>query len=463
MREGSEVNGNEGQEKNGSTSINQSSGLHLVQNKNLKRLLEENLMLKKEYYKAMELVDILKKHPKIKTLDDLNAYFQKIDTVEGLSNISAEYYSLEQEIKLLEDQLISERQQNNDNKDTVHDQTLDKTKQMTNMLSVDHCVDCLNTSNSKIEIKSQLKHIRWIYAKVLMSSYFNHLYENRFNLKHLMNDRASIEKILADKFDTLDNLQSRNMFSMYFYVRIQKLYHELYLKLYLSNAFKIYVKSGLYRHEFDKFVRGFIKFADSKLIIVLFKNPERYNFFKQFHRMLKENLPEEDKQLFRDYLDSCREKLQDEKDNYSCFCRREKHLTAIVIFGIIASAVVLTISLLEIYAATWFFWFGIVGVVLTVAVGIRLFFCLKENWNDLRKLTSDLQKEGKTIQDKIAEIDRAIEVYDLDKIRDFKDPELEKIPTIEIYKNEIINNGEIGTTEQNNNPKSELVNTEENI
>ena len=54
-------------------------------------------------------------------------------------------------------------------------------------------------------------------------------------------------------------------------------------------------------------------------------------------------------------------------------------------------------------------------------------------------------------------------VYDLKKIRNLQGPEPKKISTIEIYKNEIINNGEIGTTEQNNNPQSELVNTEKNI
>ena len=108
------------------------------------------------------------------------------------------------------------------------------------------------------------------------------------------------------------------------------------------------------------------------------------------------------------------------------------------------------------------FWFGIVGVVLTVAVGIRLFFCLKENWNDLEELASDLQKEGKTIRNKIDEIDRAIDVYDLDKIKHFKEPELKKISTFEANKNKIIlNNNEINTTEQDNNSiQLESINTE---
>ncbi len=420
--------------------------MHLVENENLKKLLEENQELKKEYDKAMELVDILKKNPKIKTLDDLNAYFQKIDTVEGLSNISAEYYSLEQEIKLLDDRLVSKQQQDNNNQNTVYDQKALIEQQVKNMLSVNHHIDCLNKSNSKIEIRSQLKHIRWIYTKILMSSYFNHLYESRFESEHLINDRESIEKLLSDKFDTLDNVQCQNAFSQNIYVFVQKLYNQLYLKLYLSNVFKIHVKSGLYRHEFDKFVRGFIKFADSKLIIVLFKNPERYNFFKQFHHMLEENLSQKDKQLFYAYLNSCKNKLQIERSEYNYFYEREWILTAIVIFGIIASAAVLTIYLLEIYAATWFFWFGMVGVVLTILVGIRWFFCLKENYNEFKS------------------IDRAIDVYDLNKIRDFKEPEPEKISTFEANKNKIIlNNNEINTNEQNDIPGSEKDNSEENI
>ena len=144
------------------------------------------------------------------------------------------------------------------------------------------------------------------------------------------------------------------------------------------------------------------------------------------------------------------------------FTRREKHLIGIFIFGIIASAAVLTINLLEIYAATWFFWFGIVGVVLTVAAGIRLFLCIKENWNDLKKLKSDLQKEDKTIQQKINEIDRAIEVYDLNKIKNFTDSKMEKISTLNFEEKEtILNNAGTNTNRKENDPKSEPIHTEQ--
>ena len=205
-----------------------------------------------------------------------------------------------------------------------------------------------------------------------------------------------------------------------------------------------------------------------KILLALLSNPDRYNFFLQFHHMLEENLSQEDKQLFYDYLTSCREKLQDEKDNYRIFNRQIRNLTVIVILGIIASATVLTINLLEIYAALWFFWFGIVGVILTVAVGINLFLCLKENWNDLKKLESDLLKNesGKTVAQKIDEIDRAIDVYDLDKIRNPKDPETKKILMLENDKNEnkIINGQTKGTNtdDLNNNLKLNLINTEPN-
>ena len=177
--------------------------------------------------------------------------------------------------------------------------------------------------------------------------------------------------------------------------------------------------------------------------------------------MLEKNLPDEDKQLFYDYLKSCREKLQNQKDNYRIFNKQVRNLTYILIVGIIASAVVLILSLFNIVNLMWLFY---IGIVLTVAVGIRLFFCLKENWNDLRKLESDLLKnEKKTIKQKINKIDRAIDVYNLDKIRHFKELEPKKIVVFDLNENEIINNGEIGTTEQNNNPQSKLVNTEKNI
>ena len=201
-------------------------------------------------------------------------------------------------------------------------------------------------------------------------------------------------------------------------------------------------------------------FPDFNLLLTLLSTPDRYNFFLQFHQMLENNLPDADKQLFYDYLDSCREKLQNEKYKYLLFGTREKQLTAIVIFGIIASAVVLILSLFNIVNLMWLFY---IGIVLTVAVGIRLFLCIKANCNYLQELENDLQKEGKTIQDKIAEIDRAIDVYDLNKIRDFKEPELKKISTIETDKNRIINNDEINSTEQNDIPGSEKDNSGKNI
>ena len=203
----------------------------------------------------------------------------------------------------------------------------------------------------------------------------------------------------------------------------------------------------LHNERFVDYIRNKVSIfsqSTSEIILTLLSNQDRYNFFLQFHNMLEKNLPDEDKQLFYDYLKSCREKLQNRKNRYIWFGGREIRLTAIVIFEIIASTAVLTINLLEIYAAIWFFWFGMLGIILTVAVGIRLGYFLLKNYNEFKS------------------IDRAIEVYDLDKIKSFKEPEPEKISTFEANKNKIIlNNNEINTTEQDNNSiQLEPINTE---
>ena len=75
MREGSEVNGNEGQEKNGSTSINQSNELHLIQNENLKELLDRNPDLKKEVEETEKLINT---KLKIKTIEKFDEIVGKI-------------------------------------------------------------------------------------------------------------------------------------------------------------------------------------------------------------------------------------------------------------------------------------------------------------------------------------------------------------------------------------------------
>ena len=215
-----------------------------------------------------------------------------------------------------------------------------------------------------------------------------------------------------------------------------------FLKKCISSLIKLNSKSFL---EYTYQTMLFLSYVfDSNILLHLLSNPDRYNFFQQFHLMLEKNLPDEDKQLFYDYLKSCREKLQNRKNRYIWFGGREIRLTAIVIFEIIASTAVLTINLLEIYAAIWFFWFGMLGIILTVAVGIRLGYFLLKNYNEFKS------------------IDRAIEVYDLDKIKSFKEPEPEKISTFEANKNKIIlNNNEINTTEQDNNSiQLEPINTE---
>ena len=165
-----------------------------------------------------------------------------------------------------------------------------------------------------------------------------------------------------------------------------------------------------------------------QLILSLFSNPDRYNFFLQWHKMLKENLPSEDKQLFYDYLDSCKNKLQRERKKYSYFYEREWVLTGIFIFGIIVLAVVLIIDL------PWLFW---IGVVLTVAVGICLSCCLLKNYNEIKA------------------INRAIKVYDddLDKTKSLKELKPEKISTLGFDEKKTILDEE--ENKQNNSSGSE--------
>lgn len=144
----------------------------------------------------------------------------------------------------------------------------------------------------------------------------------------------------------------------------------------------------------------------------------------------------------------CREKLQNEKNKYRLFHPNEKRLIGIFIFGIIASATVLTIYFLEIYVATWLFWFGIVGVALTILIGAYLGLCIRKNYS------------------KIKPINRALKVYDLNEVKNFKESESEKILVLGLDKKEnttMSNSSEINTNEKKNNPESELISTEENI
>ena len=453
MKEASEINGDGKQEKNRSPSINQSSESNLVENKNLKELLEKNQELKKEYDGTIELVEILKRKPKleIKTLDELNSYSKKIHDTEKIAQISRECSNLISEIQNFSDYIAkvgkaTRYYKNNINKFEDHQNKLQ------NMGSVEYNVKCLNQSASIDDARKYLTCIKINYLNFIYNIYSEWLKSNfKFD-----DDFSNVGELILNKWNVSqgNGLGKFTSFVMPFFT-------DEYLQFYLSDTFKIYVKSGLYISEFNKFASHFIKSAESEIILVLLKKPGRYCFFLQWHKMLYENLPPEGQQGFYHYLKSCRGKLQNEKDNYKIFNRQVRNLTGIFIFGIIASTTVLTINLLEIYAATWFFWFGIVGVVLTVAVGIRLFFCLKENWNYLQKLTNDLQQEGKTVQNKINEIDRAIDVYDLDKIRNFKEPKTEKISTISMNENNKIE--EINTDDPSNAIKLKPINMEENI
>ena len=435
MREGSEVNGDEVQEKIGSTSINQSDELHLIQNENLKELLDRNPDLKKEVEETEKLINTELQIQTIKAFDEI------VDKITKLG------FETEQ-------------------KATETAEKLDEGKSAKELKSYLNAKKFCYYMDS---IKSFEYHIFWL-SSVEYDEYFE-AYLHFFNTTS-----EDMDEILdlVDQPEIFDDEKDAGGFCVYGqqYQYTCNRYRKLFAfdecfptaRKFLIHSLKPLIKlrvETVLEHIAVRLNYGFL--LTSEVILNLHSNQERRNFYMQWHKILEENLPNEDKQLFRDYLDSCREKLQNEKYKYLLFGTREKQLTGVVIFEIIASAVVLTISLLEIYVATWFFWFGIVGIVLTVAVGIRLFLCIKANCNYLQELENDLQKEGKTIQDKIAEIDRAIDVYDLNKIRDFKEPELKKISTIETDRNEIINNDEINSTEQNDAPESEQDNSEENI
>ena len=409
-------------------SINQSSTLHLVESENLKKLLGGDPELKQEYDKTMELIDILRKKPNVETLDDLNTYFERINNPESCVEISKKYIKLCQNIRETAQKPTDLQQQN----------LLEELNTQSNQIkSIESCIKCLKEVQSVQDIETQLFRIKFIYIQSLNNRYRNNIY--------FLRSKSDLLYPEIDKFlEIIDGTNTYDDYCLLWRNIICEFYNTVFIKYYLSNSFKIYIKSGLYSLELETLVNGFKKFADSKIILALIGNQDQYNFFKQFHKMLNENLTQEDKQLFYDYLNSCREKLQDERNNYRIFNKKVRNLTAIFIFGIIASATVLTINLLEIYAALWFFWFGIVGAILTVAVGIRLFFCLKENWNDLKKLESNLQKGNTTIQQKITDINRAIEVFDLEKIRHFEEPEPEKISMFDLdekkFKGEIEKN-----------------------
>ena len=266
----------------------------------------------------------------------------------------------------------------------------------------------------------------------------------------------SNRKLILNNIHSKEHMKLFNGISDYddlkalFLKRIQDVSDSNIRTLLISNKFAVSIKLQCLNCliYIRRMMVLYTSFPDPNLLLTLLSNQERYNFFLQFHKMLDESLLQEDKQLFCDYLNSCKNKLQIERNRYNYFYEREWVLTAILVFGIIASAIVLTIYFMGIYAATWFFWFGIVGVALTILVGVYLGLCIRENYNEIKP------------------INRALKVYDLDKIRNFKESEPKKISMLANDKNEnkIINGQTKGTNTDNpnNNLKLNLINTEPN-
>ncbi len=412
-------------------SINQSNELHLVKNENLKNLLDKNTELKNEVEETEKLINTPLKIGTMEEffdivgiMENLKLNTERIDKIENFTNtidklqdatdsdeikkclnkIKFDFYD-EESIKFFNDKILKTR---NAQADMDVDELGNKTSKY---LSSENMKQI---SNSILASKYSLT---WRFANDFNTNYTNYLY-SVLESTYLTRCFVSFTKKLVRDFITNKRIIPLFKLKNGFYLKL--IYQIIILHIYVSN---------------------------SSILLALLSNPDRYNFFLQWHQMLEENLPSEDKQLFYDYLNSCKNKLQIEKNRYNYFYEREWVLTAILVFGSIASAIVLTIYFMEIYVATWFFWFGIVEVILTVAVGICLFLCLKENYNEIKS------------------IDRAIDVYDLEKIKSFKEPEPEKISTFEANKNKIIlNNNEINAMEQNNNDiKLGPIDTEKNI
>ena len=376
------------------------ASLYSIEGSNLQKLLGNNSNLNAEYSETMELVNVLSKKPKIKSINTLENYFKsELFAEENYVGIANDFFP-----KLNEDSKIK---------------------------PMDELLNNLKKSTTVEIAKECLRYIRCLCMYKLYAIY-----------------TTSLAKCDYDKdLDKLEDIYVPFEYSVFRYFSAN-CYGSLWREFYLSNAFKLFVKCGLCRVYifFENWIEGIDKSDVIDIILTTMTDQTRYIFFKQFYKMLEDNLQGEDKNLFHNYLELCLKKLQDKKDNYKVFDECEINLTGIFIFGIIASAAVLTINLLEIYAATCFFYFGIVGVALTVAVGILLFSCLKENYNEIKL------------------IDRAIEVYDLKKIKNFKESETKKILTLDVDKDKTIlsniSNNRINKDGKGNKPKSYQISKE---
>ena len=343
------------------------ASLYSIEGSNLQKLLGSNSNLNAEYSETMKLVNVLSKKPKIKSINTLENYFKsELFAEENYVGIANDFFP--------------------------------KLNEYGKIKPMDELLNNLKKSTTVKIAKECLRYIRCLCMYKLYTIY-----------------TASLAECDYDKdLDKLEDIYVPLKYFEYSAFRYfsAHCYGSLWREFYLSNAFKLFVKCGLCRVYifFENWIEGIDKLDVIDIILTTMTDQTRYIFFKQFYKMLEENLPAgEDKNLFHNYLELCLKKLQDKKDNYKVFDECEINLTGIFIFGIIASATVLTINLLEIYAAMWFFWFGIVGVALTILAGICLFSCLKENYN------------------KIKLIDRAIKVYDLDNIKKIKKLESKEV------------------------------------
>lgn len=83
-------------------------------------------------------------------------------------------------------------------------------------------------------------------------------------------------------------------------------------------------KDGFYLQYIRCFMILSIYCHTPEILLLLLSNEARYNFFKKFHKILETNLEGDDKNLFYDYLNSCRKIILKSKDNNNDLCDKQR-------------------------------------------------------------------------------------------------------------------------------------------
>lgn len=83
-------------------------------------------------------------------------------------------------------------------------------------------------------------------------------------------------------------------------------------------------KNWFYLRDIRRFMILSIYCHTPEILLSLLSNEDRYDFFKKFHEILETNLEGDDKNLFYDYLNSCREIILKSKDNNNDLCDKNR-------------------------------------------------------------------------------------------------------------------------------------------